>query len=200
MVIKIELYGGIDLRVIAGKFRSRPLLAPAGVDTRPTADRLRETLFNVLTQGAVNRVEGTRFLDLYAGSGAVGIEALSRGASQVIFVEQAAAALAVLQKNVANLKITAGVSVAKRSVARFLKESATGSFGLIFLDPPYDAAPEYAATLGALGEAGSPLLDTDGLVIAEHRRKQPLEERYGALVRSRVLEQGDAALSLYMRE
>src|ERR1700734_1132634 len=91
------------MRVIAGSFRSRPLLAPAGQDTRPTADRLRETLFNVLTNGAVNRVAGIPFLDLYAGSGAVGIEALSRGASSVTFVDQGSTALAVLQKNLDNL-------------------------------------------------------------------------------------------------
>src|SRR5580658_9202261 len=91
------------MRVIAGSLRSRPLLAPAGLDTRPTADRLRETLFNVLTNGAVNRVAGTAFLDLYAGSGAVGIEALSRGAASVTFVEQGAPALAVLKENLDSL-------------------------------------------------------------------------------------------------
>jgi len=192
------------MRVIAGKYRSRPLVAPAGMDTRPTADRLRETLFNVLTQGVVNRVEGARFLDLYAGSGAVGIEALSRGAAEVVFVEQGAPALAVLQKNLAALGIREGVSagakLVKRSVARSLKESGAGSFGVVFLDPPYDAAPEYAATLDALGAPGCALLAAGGMVVAEHRRKQPLAERYGELVRARVIEQGDAALSLYMRE
>ena len=169
------------------------------MDTRPTADRLRETLFNVLTQGAVNRVEGARFLDLYAGSGAVGIEALSRGAAQVVFVEQASAALDVLKKNLANLKISNGVNVQKSSVTRFLKEPAA-PFGVIFLDPPYESADEYAAVLGKLGETDCSLLNADGLVVAEHRRKQPLQERYGMLMRRRVLEQGDAALSLYMRE
>jgi 16S rRNA (guanine966-N2)-methyltransferase len=187
------------LRVIAGKFRSRPLLAPLGMGTRPTADRLRETLFNVLTQGAVNRVEGVRFLDLYAGSGAVGIEALSRGAAQVVFVEQGSAALVILKKNLANLKISHGVDVEKSSVTRFLKDAA-GPFGLVFLDPPYESADEYAATLGVLGAAERSLLDVEGMVVAEHRRKQPLAERYGVLKRVRVIEQGDAALSLYQRE
>ena len=188
------------MRVIAGKYRSRPLVAPAGMDTRPTADRLRETLFNVLTQGAVNRVEGARFLDLYAGSGAVGIEALSRGAAEVVFVEQGAPALAVLQKNLAALGIREGKSLVKRSVARFLKEEGPRSFGVIFLDPPYDAAQEYAATLDALGTQACALLAAGGMVVAEHRRKQPLAERYGELVRVRVIEHGDAALSLYARE
>lgn len=187
------------MRVIAGKYRSRPLLAPAGMDTRPTADRLRETLFNVLTQGAVNRVEGARFLDLYAGSGAVGIEALSRGAAEVVFVEQAAAALAILQKNLAALGIRAGAAVMKRSVARFVKDGAAGSFGVIFLDPPYENAEAYATTLAALGEPADSLLAAEGLVVAEHRRKDALLERYGGLVRGRVIEQGDAALSFYTR-
>ena len=93
------------MRVIAGSFRSRPLLAPAGLETRPTTDRLRETLFNVLTNGAVDRVAGAAFLDLYAGSGAVGIEALSRGAERVTFVESGVSAVAVLRKNLESLGI-----------------------------------------------------------------------------------------------
>ena len=189
------------MRVIAGNFRSRPLLAPAGLDTRPTADRLRETLFNVLTNGAVNRVAGTAFLDLYAGSGAVGIEALSRGASSVTFVEQGAAALGVLQKNLGNLGIRAGVHIERRSVGRFLRGSlekgGVGPFGMVFLDPPYDLMEEYAGTLGLLGGPCAALVAEGGLVVAEHRRKRPLEERYGRLKRVRVIEQGDAGLSFY---
>src|SRR5271170_4743369 len=117
------------MRVIAGRLRSRPLLAPDGMNTRPTADRLRETLFNVLTNGAVNRVAGTAFLDLYAGSGAVGIEALSRGAASVTFVEQGTAALAVLKKNLDSLGLRrTGIQIEKRSVGRFLRGAMeTGS-------------------------------------------------------------------------
>ena len=176
------------------------------MDTRPTADRLRETLFNVLTQGSVDRVEGARFLDLYAGSGAVGIEALSRGAAQAVFVEQAAGALAVLRKNLEALGIRSDAArVEKRGVGRFLrgelenelKKTAAGGFGVVFLDPPYDLAEEYAATLGLLGGEDAALLGPDGLVVAEHRRKQVLAENYGRLTRVRLLEQGDAGLSLY---
>jgi 16S rRNA (guanine(966)-N(2))-methyltransferase RsmD len=190
------------MRVIAGTFRSRPLLAPAGTDTRPTADRLRETLFNVLTNGAVNRISGAAFLDLYAGSGAVGIEALSRGASSVTFVEQGTAALSVLQKNLDNLGIRGSpVKTEKRSVARFLRgameKGAVETFGVVFLDPPYDLADEYAVTLGLLGGECAALLAPGALVIAEHRRKQALAESYGNLARVRLLEQGDAALSFY---
>ena len=190
------------MRVIAGSFRSRPLLAPAGSDTRPTADRLRETLFNVLTNGAVNRVAGASFLDLYAGSGAVGIEALSRGAAAVTFVEHGAPAFQILQKNLENLGIRgAGARIDKRSVGWFLRGSvekaASGAFGVVFLDPPYDLAEEYAMALGLLGGESAVLLSPGALVSAEHRRKQALAESYGNLSRVRLLEQGDAGLSFY---
>jgi 16S rRNA (guanine966-N2)-methyltransferase len=190
------------MRVIAGRFRSRPLLAPAGLDTRPTADRLRETLFNVLTQGAVDRVAGVAFLDLYAGSGAVGIEALSRGAVSVTFVEQGAAALAVLRKNLENLGLVReAVRVEKRGVGRFLQGSLEktelGGFGVVFLDPPYALADEYETTMGLLGGECVSILAPDAVVVAEHRKKVPLEASYGKLVRTRMLAQGDAGLSFY---
>jgi 16S rRNA (guanine966-N2)-methyltransferase len=194
------------MRVIAGQFRSRPLQAPPGMATRPTSDRLRETLFNVLTQGAADRITGVHFLDLYAGSGAVGIEALSRGATRVTFVEQASAALRVLEKNIAGLALrdtgSAGrLRIERRSAARFLRECgerpAAAPFAVVFLDPPYDATDEYTATLGALGDEASALLAPGAWVIAEHRRKHPLAAAYGRLIRIRTLEQGDAALSFY---
>ena len=184
------------MRVIAGSLRSRTLEAPPGLATRPTSDRLRETLFNVLAP----RIQGANFLDLYAGSGAVGIEALSRGASQVCFVERAPAAQSVLRANLARLKITAGFQIHKVSVGAFLRRpqlNDTQNFDLVFLDPPYDAAQEYAATLGLLGSAATGLLAPSAFVIAEHRRKQRLETRFGSLERTRLLEQGDAALSFF---
>jgi len=179
------------MRVIAGTFRSRTLKAPPGLSTRPTSDRLRETLFNVLAP----RIEGARFLDLYAGSGAVGIEALSRGAAQVTFVEQLPEALGALRLNLIALKIASGVQVDSRKVSGFLSraEAAGQLFDLIFLDPPYENAEAYTMTLGSL----SPILAPDGLAIAEHHRKQPLPICFGHLVRKRLLEQGDAALSFY---
>jgi 16S rRNA (guanine966-N2)-methyltransferase len=186
------------MRIIAGSLRSRALEAPAGLGTRPTSDRLRETLFNVLAP----RMEGAVFLDLYAGSGAVGIEALSRGAAQVAFVERAPAALKVLRGNLDRLGLRAGFRIHPGSVGAWLRrlvsDSGQGaSFDLVFLDPPYDAALEYAATLGLLGGAAAGLLAAGALVIAEHRRKERFEDRYGSLERTRLLEQGDAALSFY---
>jgi len=167
--------------------------------TRPTSDRLRETLFNVLTQGTVNWVAGTAFLDLYAGSGAVGIEALSRGAASATFVEQGAAALAELQSNLDGLGLRGPhVRVERRSVGRFLRGAAEkAGFGVVFLDPPYELAEEYATTLGLLGSDCAGLLAPGAAVVAEHRRKSALEGSYGKLVRTRVLEQGDAGLSFY---
>jgi len=182
------------MRVIAGSFRSRSLQAPPGLATRPTSDRLRETLFNVLAP----RIEGARFLDLYAGSGAVGIEAMSRGAAEVVFVERAAPALKVLKANLAGLGLGIGLDVVAGSVATFLRKPAEETrFDLVFLDPPYDAANAYAAVLGLLGGAAAGLLADGALVVAEHRRKERLEDRYGELGRTRLLEQGDAALSFY---
>jgi 16S rRNA (guanine(966)-N(2))-methyltransferase RsmD len=163
---------------------------------------LRETLFNVLTNGAVNRVAGASFLDLYAGSGAVGIEALSRGASTVTFVEQGAPALTVLQKNLENLGIRGtSAKIEKRSVGRFLRgaieKAGLGPFRVVFLDPPYDRVEEYELALGLLGGECAALLAPGATAIAEHRRKQTLAESYGNLIRVRLLEQGDAGLSFY---
>jgi 16S rRNA (guanine(966)-N(2))-methyltransferase RsmD len=182
------------MRVIAGSFRSRSLQAPAGLATRPTSDRLRETLFNVLAP----RIEGARFLDLYAGSGAVGIEALSRGAAEAVFVERSAAALKVLRGNLARLGLEQGLRIVQGSVAGYLRApGAELPFDLVFLDPPYDAADEYAAVLDLLGGSASGLLADGALVIAEHRHKEKLEDGYGGLRRTRLLQQGDAGLSFY---
>jgi 16S rRNA (guanine(966)-N(2))-methyltransferase RsmD len=182
------------MRIIAGSFRSRTLQAPAGLATRPTSDRLRETLFNVLA----SRIEGARFLDLYAGSGAVGIEALSRGVAEVVFVERAATAIKVLRANLDRLKLTEGFRVVAGNASGFFRKAeAYRRFDLVFLDPPYDAAGEYAATLGLLGGNAAGLLAAGALVIAEHRRKERLADEYGGLRRTRLLEQGDAALSFY---
>ena len=175
-------------------YRSRRLLAPVGMATRPTSDKLRETLFNVLG----TRVAGSRFADLYAGSGAVGLEALSRGAAFCCFAEKSREAVAAIRANVAALKVPASEwGLEGRGVSRVLGEAS--GFGqpwnLVFLDPPYEAAEEYSATLAALGGGG--LLAEGALVVAEHARKASLPASVGVLERTRVLEQGDAALSFY---
>ena len=163
--------------------------------TRPTSDRLRETLFNVLGP----RLPGARFLDLYAGSGAVGIEALSRGAAFCCFVERAPAAIAAIRSNLQALKLTTGFTIEARPVATMLEDLSRqpDGFDLVFLDPPYDAASAYTSTLATLGSQPARLLSPNALVIAEHARRVQLSDRFGALERYRLLEQGDAALSFY---
>jgi 16S rRNA (guanine966-N2)-methyltransferase len=184
------------MRVIAGTYRSRQLAAPRGLETRPTSDRLRETLFNILS----SRLDGCRFVDLYAGTGAVGIEALSRGASYVWFAENADPALASLRANLAALKISSSFTVEPRGVGAMLQR--LGKLGqridIVYLDPPYEAEAEYVETLNFLGSArGREVLAEDALVIAEHSSKAKLAMRYGALEHTRLLKQGDAALSFF---
>ena len=186
------------MRVIAGKYRSRPLSAPPGRHTRPTSDRLRETLFNVLAP----RIEGSTFLDLYAGSGAVGIEALSRGAAQAIFVEHAAPALKTIRANLSSLKIHSGYALESTTTAAALQRlTAQGmQVDLVFLDPPYEHAEEYDLVLGLLGGTSRELLAPNAIVLAEHAKRHELAENYGSLHRYRTLRQGDAALSFYRAE
>lgn len=184
------------MRVIGGEFRSRRLVAPGGTATRPTSDRLRETLFNVLGP----RVVRARFADLYAGSGAVGIEALSRGAAFCHFAENAPSASKVLRANLGGLRILSGFAVEERGTAVLLERLAREGgepLDVVFLDPPYEAAPEYHRTLETLARHRDTLLSPHAVIAAEHRRRQALPESVGALLRIRVLEQGDAALSFF---
>lgn len=192
------------MRVIAGEFRSRPLVAPKGLDTRPTSDRLRETLFNVLAP----RIAGSVFLDLYAGSGAVGIEAISRGASHVIFVEHSAHALRAIRSNLASLGIRGSYTIESHHVSAALRRLAAGNqvadggprAGIVFLDPPYNDAEAYESTLTLLGGECLPLLAPNAIVIAEHLRKLDPPAASGALHRYRTLKQGDSILSFYSPE
>ena len=188
------------MRVIAGTHRSRQLSAPRGTATRPTSDRLRETLFNILQP----RIEGARFVDLYAGTGAVGIEALSRGAAHVWFSENAPPALAALRENLRALKLTRNHTIEDRGTGAALQQlaklPATHSPGIdiVYVDPPYEAEAEYESTLNFLGSArGRTLLTPNAIVIAEHATKTTLPTRYGALEHYRLLKQGDATLSFY---
>jgi 16S rRNA (guanine966-N2)-methyltransferase len=142
------------MRVIAGKFRSRPLQSLKGMDLRPTADRLRETLFNVLSAGQQGVFEGKVWLDLCAGTGAVGIEALSRGASKVYFVESSTAAASLIQRNLGSLGVETGFEVLRDDVVRALRQLdakyVTADF--IFLDPPYRLEKIYGQVLQLLSQ------------------------------------------------
>jgi len=185
------------MRVIAGTYRSRILKSLKGLALRPTSDRLRETLFNVLGP----TVDGARFLDLFAGTGAVGIEAISRGASDVVFIENHAPAATLIRKNLDSLGVRSGATVLGVDVLRGLemlaarRKGGAAPFDFVFLDPPYAAGEEYTRVLRFLGAAS--FLAPSSIVIAEHRHNFELPARAGALVRYRVLKQGDAALSFY---
>jgi 16S rRNA (guanine(966)-N(2))-methyltransferase RsmD len=187
------------MRVIAGQFRSRPLRSLRGMDIRPTADRLRETLFNVLCGGNPEAIDGTTWLDLYAGTGAVGIEALSRGAQTVYFVESSKAAADLIEQNLQSLQVKTGYKIIRHEVAKSLRalEAERVSADFVFLDPPYRLREEYAKSLLAL--SASSLLDATSIVIAEHEKRFDPGELFGDLQRYRKLEQGDAALSFYRR-
>ena len=187
------------MRVIAGKYRSRPLSSLPGPDLRPTADRLRETLFNILTAGNPSALEGTVWLDLYAGTGAVGIEALSRGAAMVYFVENSARAAGLIKKNLESLGIETGFEIIARDAAQALPKLEAGGAvaDFIFIDPPYRMEKEYLQTLQVLAQ--SSLLKPNGLVIAEHHKKFDPGSEFEVLRRVRELKQGDAALSFYRR-
>ena len=181
------------MRVIAGKYRSRPLRSLKGMMLRPTSDRLRETLFNILAPA----IQGATFVDLYAGTGAVGIEALSRGARHAVFVEQHAPAVALIRRNLESLGIGAEAEILSLSVERAIErlEARRVHAQIIFLDPPYAADDEYESTLEVLGE--SSIVAPEARVVVEHLRKRELPERVGDLELVRVVEQGDAALSFY---
>ena len=185
------------MRVISGIYRSRRLSAPEGLATRPTSDRLRETLFNVLAP----RLAGTTFADLYAGSGANGIEAISRGVKLVYFVESGPPALDAIRANLKSLGILSGYGIEPRSVSAFLRRQAQNekTLDIVFLDPPYAESKEYEITLGLLGGECAPVLTPESIAIAEHTRRRPLNEGYGILQRYRTIEQGDAALSFFSR-
>ena len=183
------------MRVIAGTFKGRKLKSPPSMQVRPTSDRLRETLFNVIAP----RISDTRFLDLCAGSGAVGIEALSRGASFVIFVDRSRKMCGLVEANLDLCRIPEDqTEVVNATAEDFLKQRASREsepWDIIFLDPPYEH--DYVDVLKLIAEHD--LLTKDGLLIAEHHHKKELLVHVGALKRTRVLKQGDSALTFYAR-
>lgn len=174
------------MRVIAGELRSRRLKTLPGRAVRPTSDRLRETLFSVLGQAVVGKV----FVDAYAGSGAVGIEALSRGAARAIFIESDPKAAVVIRENLRALGLERKATIVRRPVASALGALAAD---IVFLDPPYEQVREYETVLGLLGQS------PPALVIAEHATRTLLAPAYGLLERGRVLRHGDSSLSFYRR-
>ena len=190
------------MRVIAGQFRGRVLKSPPSMQVRPTSDRLRETLFNVIAP----RLGGARFLDLCAGTGAVGIEALSRGASFVTFVDRVHRICGLVEANLDLCGVPEELTeVVKGDAAEFLRRTVRGGgddwrgghgpWDIVYFDPPY--AGDYLAVLELFGEHAGALLAPDGLLIVEHHHKNGLKDSVGQLRRWRILTQGDSALSFY---
>jgi 16S rRNA (guanine(966)-N(2))-methyltransferase RsmD len=182
------------MRIIAGKYRGRRLKSPPSLQTRPTSDRLRETLFNILAP----RIKDARFLDLCAGSGAVGIEALSRGAAHVTFVDQSRKMCALIEANLEELADEIDVEVVNGEALQFLRRRANKEgllFDIIFVDPPYES--DYDVVLERMGDEHGMLLTTEAIVVVEHHKKKELKEVFGALHRYRTLKQGDSVLSFY---
>lgn len=185
------------MRVIAGKFRSRPLRSLRGMDIRPTSDRMRETLFNVLTAGNPEALVGSVWLDLFAGTGAVGIEALSRGAKEVHFVESSVEAAEAIRKNLHSLGVAEGFTILQQELphAFWRIERDRVAADVVFIDPPYRMKDAYTQTLGALAE--SSVIWAMSVVIAEHDKKFDPGPEFGPLRRFRRLVQGSTALSFY---
>ena len=177
------------MRIIAGELKGRRLRAPTWPGLRPTSDKLRETLFNVVA----SRVGAARVLDLYAGTGAIGIEALSRGAAHVTFVDSDPRALTLIETNLRQCGVSDRYAIIRlRLPAGTLQSLPAASFDLVFLDPPYD---EHDLTASIA--AARPLLAPDGLLVLEHARRQPAPETVGRLHRTRDLISGDSALAFY---
>jgi len=182
------------MRVIAGTYKGRKLKSPPSMQVRPTSDRLRETLFNVIAP----RITDARVLDLCAGSGAVGIEALSRGASFVTFVDRSRKMCGLIEANLDLCRIPEEqTEVVNITAEEFLTRSAPcdGLWDIIFFDPPY--AHDYVGVLKSIADRA--LLHKDGLLISEHHHKKELPETVDGLNRTRILKQGDSSLSFYMR-
>jgi 16S rRNA (guanine966-N2)-methyltransferase len=181
------------MRIIAGQYRSRQIVAPAGAVTRPTSDRLRETLFNVLAP----RIEGTTFLDLFAGSGAVGIEALSRGARQIYAIDNDKKAARAIEKNLETLGIGDEFVFLQTDMAGGLRTLAAQKvkFDVIVLDPPYREHGTYEQCFRLIGDLS--LAAPGAVLIAEHEKHFDPGERLGSFTRYRTLKQGDAVLSFY---
>ncbi|HJR59488.1 MAG TPA: 16S rRNA (guanine(966)-N(2))-methyltransferase RsmD [Vicinamibacterales bacterium] len=177
------------MRIIAGTLKGRRLDAPDWPGLRPTSDRLRETLFNVLAP----RIEGVRFLDAFAGTGAVGIEALSRGASHVTFVEQDPRAQRLIEANLARCGVSDRHAIIRAGFAAAAGR-LPGPFQILFLDPPYGAAELVHAL-----ETAAPLVAGGAVLIVEHAKRDPAPEVVAGLVRTRALVQGDSALTFFQR-
>ena len=182
-----------EMRIIAGEYRGRVLKSPSGSKTRPTSDRLRETLFNVL---APRIIEETRFLDLCAGTGAIGIEAVSRGADFVAFVDKSRRACALIEENLDLLEIPeTQTEVFCHTAENFVQREQKKAWDIVFFDPPYNS--DYLIFLREFAENIENLLTQEGVLVVEHHSKNVLPDALFDLRRWRILRQGETHLSFY---
>jgi len=183
------------LRIISGTFKSRQLKGTPPSGIRPTSDKLRETLFNVLG----DRVSGSQFLDAFAGMGAVGIEAISRGAREVAFVDSSRKATAIIRQNLTSLGIRSGFRLLETEFSKACKifEREGVTFDIAFLDPPYDREDLYTSALEIMGNMS--LLGDDGILVMEHSKRDEFAGASGILDKYRTLTQGDSSLSFYRK-
>ena len=183
------------MRVISGIYRGRVLKSPADNRTRPTSDRLRETLFNVL---APRIDEGTRFLDLCAGTGAIGIEALSRGAEFVTFVDKSKKSCALIEENLDKLDVAeSSTEILGLDADNFTGREHTQGWDIAFFDPPYES--DYSLVMHEFGY-NKTLLNDGGVLVVEHHTKKQVPDEVGTLRRWRLLKQGETSLSFYERD
>lgn len=180
------------MRVIGGSLKGRRLKSPTWTGLRPTSDKLRETLFNILAP----RIGGARVVDGYAGTGAIGIEALSRGASRVVFIEEDRRAQKLIAENLAHCGVSDGYAIIRGSVARALETFREGEFDLVLLDPPYDEAVDRVTAV--LARAARTILDA-GQVVLEHAKRFAPPDRAGRLARLRTVTSGDSAITIYAK-
>jgi 16S rRNA (guanine(966)-N(2))-methyltransferase RsmD len=176
------------MRIIAGSLKGRRLRTPAWDGLRPTSDRLRETLFNILA----GQIRGAFVLDGYAGTGAMGIEALSRGASAVVFVERDKRAAALIAENLSHCGVSEGYGIIRADIGRLNRPGGSRPFEVILLDPPYAETDLLACVMCA-----APWLAVGGVLVLEHARRRIPSPSAGALTLTRVVQSGDSALSFY---
>jgi 16S rRNA (guanine966-N2)-methyltransferase len=176
------------MRIISGQLKGRRLRTPRWEGLRPTSDRLRETLFNVLA----GEVPGAFVLDGFAGTGALGIEALSRGASGVVFVDRDARAAALIAENLRHCGVSEGCAIIRADIGRLSDPGGSRQFDLVLLDPPYDGLD-----LESCVRRAARWLAAGGLLVLEHARRRMSPPCAGDLTRTRVVHSGDSALSFY---
>ena len=184
------------MRISGGESRGRQIKAPKHKGLRPTSDKVREALFSILS----TRVEGARFLELFAGTGAVGIEALSRGAERAVFVDGSAKAARIIRENLDSLGYREQAAVVAKDVLQFLKKTAAelGPFDIVFVDPPYheEVGPK---TMEALGDEDADYIGANAVVVYEHHKKYPAPEAIGRLAKKKDYVYGDTVVSVYKK-